>query len=189
MSLLCLTVQCKSTVCRVQGMWSHRITNAYVRKPTHGLIVPNLMWMSGHFDTSLQLPILAVSYGISSVSLSCRVQEISMVTQNYQCVQNHETWFISRTHSSTCDGDVTILKHVFRNLNPCCIQWYKFRGCWGKGSTDTVTQIYPCAPKSKKWLISRAHSFTSDGDVTIRLHIYPYKLQSLLHPTVQVSCP
>ena len=40
-----------------------------------------------------------------------------MVTQNYQCIQNHETWFTSRTHSSNCDGDVTILEHVFINLN------------------------------------------------------------------------
>ena len=37
-----------------------------------------------------------------------------MVTQNYQCVQNHETWFTSRTHSSNCDGDVTILEHVLQ---------------------------------------------------------------------------
>ena len=68
-----------------------------------------------------------------------------MVTQNYQCVQNHETWFTSRTHSSNCDGDVTILEHVFINLNLCCIQWYTFRVCGGKGSRDTVhkfTRVY-----------------------------------------------
>ena len=111
-----------------------------------------------------------------------------MVTQNYQCVQNHETWFTSRTHSSNCDGDVTMLEHVFINLNLCCIQWYKFRVCRGKGSRDTVTQIYPCASKSWKMVY-----FTGS-----QLHIwwgchntftYPYKLQSLLHPTVRVSCP
>ena len=42
-----------STVCGVQEIWSHRITNAYVPKPKHGLAVPNLMWMSQYFNTSL----------------------------------------------------------------------------------------------------------------------------------------
>ena len=41
-----------------------------------------------------------------------------------------------------------MLKHVFINLNACCIQWYKFHVHRGKGSGDTVTQIYPFAPKS-----------------------------------------
>ena len=49
-----------------------------------------------------------------------------MVTQNYHYVHNHETQLTSRTHNSKCDGDVTMLKHVFINLNPCCVQWYKF---------------------------------------------------------------
>ena len=70
-----------------------------------------------------------------------------MVTQNYQCVQNHETWFTSRTHSFNCDGDVTMLEHVFINFNLCCIQWCKFRVCRGKGSGDTIGQSYPCTPK------------------------------------------
>ena len=42
-----------STVGRVREIWSHRITNAYIPKPTHGLAVPNLMWMSRYFSTSL----------------------------------------------------------------------------------------------------------------------------------------
>ena len=72
-----------------------------------------------------------------------------MVTQNYQCVQkNHETWLTSKTHSSNCDGDVTLLEHVFINLNLCCIQQYKFRVCRRKGSRDTVTQIFLRASKS-----------------------------------------
>ena len=50
--------------------------------------------------------------------------------------------------SPYCDGDVTLLEHVFINLILCCIQWYKFRVGEGKGSRDTVTQTYPCAPKS-----------------------------------------
>ena len=72
-----------------------------------------------------------------------------MVTQNYHYVHNHETQFTSRTHNSKCDGDVTMLKHVFINLNPCCVQWYEFHVHRGKGSGDTVTQIYPFAPKSQ----------------------------------------
>ena len=40
-----------STVCTVWEIWSHRITNEYVPKPTHGLAVPNL-W-GCHFNTSL----------------------------------------------------------------------------------------------------------------------------------------
>ena len=68
------------------------------------------------------------------------------------------------------DGDVTMLKHVFINLNPCCVQWYKFRVHRGKGSGDTVTQIYPFAPNHKTWLISLAHSSISDGGVTTLLH-------------------
>ena len=35
-------------------------------------------------------------------------------------------------------------------------------------------------------LISQAHSFISDGKVTKLLATYPYKHQSLLHPTVQI---
>ena len=57
-----------STVCRVWEIWPHRITNAYVPKPTHGLAVPNLVWMSRYFNTSLKVPILAVSYGTSSMT-------------------------------------------------------------------------------------------------------------------------
>ena len=101
------------------------------------------------------------------------------------CVQNHETWLTSRTHSSNCDGDITWLEHVFIKLILCSIQWYKFCVCRRKGSRDRVTQNYRCAPKSLK-KFSRAHSFLSDGDLTFT---YPYELQSLLHPTVQVSCP
>ena len=86
-----------------------------------------------------------------------------MVTQNYQCVQNHETWFTSRTHSSNYDGVVTMLDYVLINLNLCCIQWYKFRVCRGKGSRDTVTQIYSCDQNHEKWFISRAHSSISNG--------------------------
>ena len=71
--------------------------------------------------------------------------EDSMVTQIYQCAQNHETQFTSRTHNFKCDGDVTMLKHVLLNLNPCCVHWYKFHVHRGK---DTVTQICPFAPKS-----------------------------------------
>ena len=96
---------------------------------------------------------------------------VDMVTQNYQCIQNHETRFTSRTHSSNDDGDVTMLDHVFINLNLCSIQWYKFRVCRGKGSRDTVTQIYPCDQNHEKWYISLAHSSISDGNVTILLHI------------------
>ena len=131
-----------STVCRVRQMWSH--TNPYAPKPTHGLAVPNLMWMSRNFNTSLQMPILAVSYGTRSMSLSCRVEEI----WSHKITRTVKTWFTSMTHGSNCDGDVTMLEHVFINLNLCCIQRYKFRVCRGKGSRDTVTQIYLCAPKS-----------------------------------------
>ena len=49
-----------------------------------------------------------------SMSISCRVQE--MWSQNYQCVQNHETWFTSKTRSSNCDGIFTMLEHTFINL-------------------------------------------------------------------------
>ena len=86
-----------------------------------------------------------------------------MVTQNYQCVQSHETWFTSRTHSSNYDGVVTMLDYVFINLNLSCIQWYKFRVCRGKSSRDTVTQIYSCDQNHEKWFISRAHSSISNG--------------------------
>ena len=131
----------------VTQMWSHRITNAYVRKP-------NTWACSSKFNvnvTTLQ-QILINANPCCVLRYKFHVFKLygsgDMVTQNYQCVQNHETWFTSRTHSSDCDGDVTILEHIFINLNLCCIQWYKFRVCGGKGSRDTVTQIYPCAPKS-----------------------------------------
>ena len=53
------------------------------------LAVSNFLWMSVYFNMSLLMSIFAVSHGTSSTSISCRVREI-MVTQNYQCVQNHE---------------------------------------------------------------------------------------------------
>ena len=141
-------------------------------------------WM---FRGILQKLILQIQ--IACCALRCKFHVIKwyssgdMVTQNYHCIQNHETRFTSRTHSSNYDGDVTMLDHVFINLNLCCIQWYKFRVCGGKCSRDTVTQIYPCDQNHEKWCISRAHSSMSNGNVTM------YKLQSLLHPTVQVSWP
>ena len=86
------------------------------------------------------MPILAVSYSTSSMSWSCRVQEIwsHKITNAYRTMKRD---FTSRIHSSNCDGDVTMLEYVFIYLNLCCIQWYKFRVCTGKGSRDTVTQI------------------------------------------------
>ena len=141
-------------------------------------------WMLGSY---YRFKLLAVSYSTGSMSLSCRVQEIWSHKMT-KCVQNYETWFTSRTHSSSCDRHVTVLKHVFINLNLCCIQRYKFCVCRVKGSRDTVTQIFLCALKSWKMLY-----FTSSP-----LHIwwefhntftYPYEIQSLLHPMVRVSCP
>ena len=101
---------------------------------------------------------------IACCALRCKFHVIKwygsgdMVTQNY-----HETWFTSRTHSSNYDGVVTMLDYVFINLNLCCIQWYKFHVCRGKGSRDTVTQIYPCDQNHEKWFISWAHGSISNG--------------------------
>ena len=64
---------------------------------------------------------------------------------------------------SNYDGVITMLDYVFINLNLCCIQWYKFHVCRGKGLRDTVTQIYPCDQNHEKWFISRAHSSISNG--------------------------
>ena len=94
-----------------------------------------------------------------------------MVKQNYQCVQNHKTQLTSKIHNPKCDGDVTMLKHVFINLNPCCVQWYKFHVHRGKGSGDTVTHKFTHLYQNHEtWLNSWAHSSISDGDVTILLH-------------------
>ena len=72
--------------------------------------------MYGMHGSYYRFKLLAMSYGTSSMFLSCRVQKIwsHKITK---CVQNHETCFTSRTHSSNCDGDVTMLEHVFINLN------------------------------------------------------------------------
>ena len=140
-----------STVRRVREIWSHKITSAYVPKPTqfqHVLTNANLCCVLRYKFHVFKL----YMYGSGG-----------MVTQNYQCVQNHETWFTSRTHSSNYDGVVTMLDYVFINLNLCCIQWYKFHVCRGKGSRDTVTQIYSCDQNHEKWFISRAHSSISNG--------------------------
>ena len=124
-------------------------------------------WGCGQFLTLIIKRILDIkrifpcNFGNKRMRLLTRVY--GMVTQNYQCVQNHETWFTSRTHSSNYDGVVTMLDYVLINLNLCCIQWYKFRVCRGKGSRDTVTQIYSCDQNHEKWFISRAHSSISNG--------------------------
>ena len=60
-----------------------------------------------------------------------------MVTQNYQGVQNHETWFTSRTHSSNCNGDVTILRGgagISKVVRPLQIKDHSCM-CTGGGST------------------------------------------------------
>ena len=53
-----------------------------------------------------------------------------------------------KDYNSKYNGDTTMFEHVFINLNPFCLQCYKFHVHRGKGSGDTVTQIYSFAPKS-----------------------------------------
>ena len=66
------SISSTSTVCRVREIWPHRVTNAYIPKPTHGLTVPNLMWMSWYSTYPYKCqPLLC-----PVVILSCRVQEI-----------------------------------------------------------------------------------------------------------------
>lgn len=41
------------------------------------------------------------SSGYAIMSINCRIQEIWW--QNFQCVQNRDTWFTSRTHGFNCN--------------------------------------------------------------------------------------
>jgi len=72
-----------------------------------------------------------------------------------------------------------MLEHVFINLSPCCIQWYKFHVHRGKGSGDTVTQIYPCiCTKIMKrgWI----HGLTAPYLMGMSQHFYiPVKTSTL----------
>ena len=108
-----------STVCRVREMWSHRITNVYISKPTHELAVPNLMWMSQYFNTSANPYCIRVSNGINSMSLSCRVQEIwSHKITNAHCKNKIVVLTICLVTTIVCDcpsyndsKNVALVKH------------------------------------------------------------------------------
>ena len=78
-----------------------------------------------------------------------------------------------------------MLEHIFINLNLCCIQWYKFGVCRGKGSRDAVTQFthvhqnheYFTAHKvtyahqnHKAWLTSQVYSSKSNRGFIFRKH-------------------
>ena len=116
-----------SLSCRVQEIWSYKITNAY-RTVKHcliqGLTAPIVMGMSLCLNMSLYTSVFAASNGTSFVSVEGRVQEI----QSHKLTrvhQNHEKWFISRAHSSISGGDVIILLHTIINVNLCCIQRFE----------------------------------------------------------------
>ena len=110
-------------------------------------------------NMSLQMPIFAVPYCASSMSLSGTVLELwsHKITNAYRTMKH------GLLQGSNYDGVITMLDYVFINLNLCCIQWYKFHVCRGKGLRDTVTQIYSCDQNHEKWFISQAHSSISNG--------------------------
>ena len=112
-------------------------------------------------NMSLQMPIFAVSYHISSMSLSCMVQEIwsHKITNAYRAMKHG----LLQGLTAPIMMGLSLCLIVFINLNLSCIQWYKFRVCRGKSSRDTVTQIYSCDQNHEKWFISRAHSSISNG--------------------------
>ena len=129
--------------------------------------------------------LLAVSNGTSSTSITSTVQEI----WSWNTVT-------SRNHSSNCDGDVTILEHVFILLYPMVqvsclwrersLSWSPNCQLWlpsGVGRNrsnvhiwnDSLTNIPVCTKIIKRvyfMFISQAHSSTSDGDATIILHTF-----------------
>ena len=96
-----------------------------------------------------------------------------MVTQNYRCVQNHETL---KTHTSNCNGDVTMLEYVFINLN---LQSYMWVQEIQSNKFNHVHQIM------KNGLF---HGLTAPSLMEMSQYFtYPYNFQSLLHPTVPLS--
>ena len=114
--------------------------------------------------------------------------------QNYQCVQNHETWLTSRTRMSQYLNRF-LETSIFAVSNGT--SFMSVEGRVQEIQSHKFTRVHP----NHKWFISRAHSSTSDGDVTIPLHaLINFNLcciqwfksdvhRSRLHPTVQVSCP
>ena len=102
------SISCMSLSYRVQEIWSHKITNAY-RTMKHGLLqgltAAIMNGMSQYLNTFLETSIFAVSNGTHFVSVEGRVQKIQ--SHKFTCV--HQILFISWAHSSTSDGDVTIL--------------------------------------------------------------------------------
>ena len=102
-----------------------------------------------------------------------------MVTQNYQCIQNHETWFILRTHRSNCNRDVTMLEHVFINFNLCCIQCTSFVSV--EGRVDEI-QSHKLTRVHQNHINGLFHGLTAPYLMGMSQYFY-------IHPTVQVSCP
>ena len=96
--------------------------------------------------------------------VGCRRCGHSMRTEPWNTVYFKDSQFQIRWMD-----DVTMLEHIFINLNLCCIQWYKFRVCRGEGSRDTVTNLPMCTKIIKNGLFtgSQLHIY---GDVTILLH-------------------
>ena len=81
-----------------------------------GLTALSAMGMLPCLNTFLETSILVVSNSTSSMFVQGRVQEIQ--SQKFPHVhQNHETWLISRAHSSISDG-VTYLYELESLLYP-----------------------------------------------------------------------
>jgi len=63
----------------------------------------------------------------------------------------------------------TMLERVFINVNPCCVQWYKFHVCQ-EFRRFSHTNLPTCTKNHETWLISWANNSISDGDVTTFSH-------------------
>ena len=86
------------------------------------------------------MSILAVPNGISAMSIGCRVQEI----WSHKINNPYRTMKHGLLQGLTAPNEMGLsLEHVIIN----CVQWYKFHVRRGKGAGDTVTKIYPRAPK------------------------------------------
>ena len=115
----------------------------------------------------------AVSYGTSSMSLSCRVHT--------KLPRSTEPWNMAYFKDSQLQlwwGCHYAWARLI-NLNLCCNQLYKLHVCGGKGSRDSHTNFPVCIWKMVYFTSSQPHIWWGCHNT----FTYPYKLQSLLHLT------
>ena len=162
------SISSMSLSCRVQKIWSHKITNAY-RTMKHGLLqgltAPIVMGMSQYLNFFFETSIFAVSNGTSFVSVEGRVQEI----QSHKFTRVHQNHKNGLFHGLTAPHLMGMSQYFYIPLYTSVFAASNGPSLMSIGGRvqeiqlDKFTHVHQ---NRKTWLTSPAYSSKSDGDVT-----------------------